>query len=402
MPSFNIKNLIQLTFFCNLFIINKKIKLYPSRIHPFYLPYKYPILFNDESKREILTKGRKYLDRCLNVSENQKYKFENKPKITAIIPLYNCELTIESAIHSIQYQNISEIEIILINDFSTDNTSTIIREIQKNDKRIKIINNHRNMGTLYSRSIAALKSEGEYIFSLDNDDMYFDYDVFDYIYKRGKNELLDIIHFLAVNIFNYTAEVERMKNIFTFQYPEELFLEQPELGIWMIKFNEKFLVHNNMIWDKCIKTIIYKKAVNHIGIKRYSKYLSWAEDTSINFVIFNLAKTFKYVYKYGIAHFKGKATASETQSINTKIFGDIFFLDIIFDFSKNNTEYKNLIVGQAIYIYKRYHFNKFNNDTNSFYLKYVLNKIINCKYLNKLNKRKLNKLFNSFLTNHIG
>ena len=232
--------------------------------------------------------------------------------------------------------------------------------------------------------------------------MYFDYDVFDYIYKRGKNELLDIIHFLAVNIFNYTAEVERMKNIFTFQYPEELFLEQPELGIWMIKFNEKFLVHNNMIWDKCIKTIIYKKAVNHIGIKRYSKYLSWAEDTSINFVIFNLAKTFKYVYKYGIAHFKGKATASETQSINTKIFGDIFFLDIIFDFSKNNTEYKNLIVGQAIYIYKRYHFNKFKNDTNSFYLKFVLNKIINCKYLNKLNKRKLNKLFNSFLTNHIG
>ena len=73
MPSFNIKNLIQLTFFCNLFIINKKIKLYPSRIHPFYLPYKYPILFNDESKREILIKGRKYLDRCLNISKNQKY-----------------------------------------------------------------------------------------------------------------------------------------------------------------------------------------------------------------------------------------------------------------------------------------------------------------------------------------
>ena len=151
-----------------------------------------------------------------------------------------------------------------------------------------------------------------------------------------------------------------------------------------------------MIWDKCIKTHIYKKSVNLLGIRKFSKFLSWAEDTSINFIIFNLAKSFKYVYKYGFIHFLGKYTASNTQSINSKIFGDIYFLDIIFDFSKNNTEVKNLIVGQALYIYKRYRFKEYNNNTNSKFFSYVLNKLIKCKYLNKLNQRRLKKIFSSF------
>ena len=400
MSIFKQKNLIQLTIFINLVIIDKKLNIYPLKIHPFYLPYKKPILVIDESRTEILRKGRNYLDRCLKFhNHNKTYKYIKKPKATAIIPLYNCESTIESALHSIQFQNMSEIEILLINDFSKDNTSIILKNYQEKDSRIKIINNHKNMGTLYSRSIAVLISKGEYIFGLDNDDMYFDDDIFDFIYNRGKNESLDIIHFLTVNILNYTTEIFKMKNIYTYQYPDELYLEQPELGTWMIKFNGKFLVHNNMIWDKCIKTSIYKKAINHMGIQRYSKFLSWAEDTSINFIIFNLAKTFKYVYKYGIAHFLGKYTASNRQSINSKIFGDIFFLDIIFDFSKNNTEDKNLIIGQALYIhykYSKYNITKLNNNTNSFYLKFVLNKILNCKYLNKLNKRKLKRLFSSF------
>ena len=56
----------------------------------------------------------------------------------------------------------SKIEILLINDYSIDNTSRIIKKAQKYDHRIKIINNNKNMGALYSRSIAALMSKGEY------------------------------------------------------------------------------------------------------------------------------------------------------------------------------------------------------------------------------------------------
>ena len=332
------------------------------------------------------------MDKCITSHDKIKHNNINQPKISVIIPLYNCEKTINQSIYSIQFQNFSHFEIILINDFSKDNTSTIIKDFQQNDKRIKIINNHKNMGTLYSRSIGALKSKGKYIFSLDNDDMYFDADIFGKIYKIGKNENLDIIGFLTVNLWNYKGSIKKMKNIFTYLYPDGFFLEQPELGKWMIEFNGKFLVHNNMIWDKCIKSSIYKNAVNLLGIKRYSNFLSWAEDASILFIILNISKSFKQVNKYGILHFKGNFTSSFTQSNYTKIYGEIFFLDIIFDFSRNNSEIKNLIVGQALYIKNRYKIKKFN-DSITIYLKSVLNKIINCKQLSKLNRRRLKKMF---------
>ena len=393
----NIKNLIKLTIFCNLIILNKKLKVYPFYIHPFYFPYNRPILSINTSLRETLIKGRVYLDKCFGSSNTSDYfKSIGLPKVSIIIPLNNCEKTIESAIHSVQYQNMTQIEINLVNDFSTDNTLKLVENIQKLDHRIRIINNHKNMGTLYSRSLGVLISRGEYIFNLDNDDLYFDNDLIDFIFCKAKTQNLDIVHFRTIIIHNYTTIIERMSDIFTILYPNEFYLEQPELNLWMIKYKNRYVVHNNMIWDKCIRTLIYKKAINLMRFNRYSKFVSWAEDTSINFIITNLANNFKYFDKYGIVHYKGRNTASNTQSINNKIFGEIFFLDILFHFSKNNTEVKNHMIGQVFYIYIRYKFYTFNNDTNCIYLKSVLNKIINCKYLNKLNIRKIKKLFISF------
>ena len=74
-----------------------------------------------KSKNQTLQDGRNFLDKCLNLSNHQKYNLFENPKVTAIIPLFNCEKTIEQALHSIQYQNISNFEIILVNDFSKDN-----------------------------------------------------------------------------------------------------------------------------------------------------------------------------------------------------------------------------------------------------------------------------------------
>jgi glycosyltransferase involved in cell wall biosynthesis len=393
------KNAIKAIIFLSLICLDKKYFLSPVYIHPFYLKKK-PIILKDKKQNETLTKGRKFLDKCLNIPNNNTYKYIKKPRASVIMPLYNCQETIEYSIRSIQYQNMTKVEIILVNDFSTDNTSKIIREIQKNDERIKIIDNQRNKGTLYSRSVGVLLSKGKYIFSLDNDDMYFDYDVFDTMCKKLRKTDLDAVGFLTVNLYNYTDDIDKMKNIYSYQYKEDLFLNKSRLPTWIIKFKGKFLVHNNMIWDKCIKSKLYKSAIYKMGISRIIKNLSWAEDTSIVFLIFKLAKSFLYVHKYGMAHFKGNSTATYTQSIESKIFGDIFFLDIIFDYTKNNIKEKNLIVGQAIYIYKRYGFHKFTNDANSIYLRFVLNKIFNCKYLNKLNRRKITKIFSEFFTNN--
>ena len=88
---------------------------------------------------------------------NKTFTEISNPKISVLIPTFNSEKTIKSTLRSIQNQNMTDIEIIIVNDFSTDNSIKIIEEIQKEDPRIKIIHNYRKMGSLYSRSIGALK-----------------------------------------------------------------------------------------------------------------------------------------------------------------------------------------------------------------------------------------------------
>ena len=132
------------------------------------------------SNRETSFKRAKiFLDNSLKGILTKKIPSEpiKDPLVTVIIPVYNCKDYITRAIKSIQNQNMMNIEIILVNDNSTDNTSFIIEEMQKEDQRIKIINNQKNMGTLYSRCIGALSAKGKYIFPLDNDDMFLDEDV---------------------------------------------------------------------------------------------------------------------------------------------------------------------------------------------------------------------------------
>ncbi len=105
------------------------------------------------------------------------------PKISVVIPLFNCEKYILRAIKSIQLQNLSNFEIILIDDKSEDNTLNLLSIIQNEDQRIKIIRNQKNMGILYTRSIGVLMSKGKYLFNLDNDDLFMNNDIFDTITK---------------------------------------------------------------------------------------------------------------------------------------------------------------------------------------------------------------------------
>ena len=71
--------------------------------------------------------------------------------------------------------------------------------------------------------------------------------------------------------------------------------------------------------------------------------MSWAEDTSIIFIIFNYAQSFKFINKYGIIHICSISTASHQQPKKNKLFGELFLLNVIFDFSNNKFKYLNNI-----------------------------------------------------------
>ena len=342
--------------------------------------------------------GKKFIDNCLNHTKIESHlTFKESPKLSVIIPAYNCEKTILFPIISIQKQSISNFEIILINDYSQDNTSKIIQSFREKDNRIKIINNKKNMGTLYSRCIATLISKGEYIFPLDNDDMIFGEDIFNYSYKIAIEDNYDIVGFKAVLIKNYSENIRKMRDVEKYSNQNNFIIKQPELSTWIISIKGKYKPHDVTLWGKIIKSKIYFKAIKLLGKKRYSTYMSWAEDTCMNFIIFNIAESFIFIHKYGIFHLISSLTASSWQPINNKFFGELFLLDIIFDFSKNNED-KIYSVYAALYIMNNYYKDKsIINKSNLSYLNSIIFKIESSKYINKDNKSILMKEFQKFL-----
>ena len=106
-----------------------------------------------------------------NITSFLQKKANNCTYICSVImPTYNREDTITDSINSVLHQTYSNLELIIIDDFSNDNTESIVKNF--NDKRIKYIKNSCHLGCAKSRNIGVNLSLGEYIFYLDSDNTW--------------------------------------------------------------------------------------------------------------------------------------------------------------------------------------------------------------------------------------
>ena len=286
----------------------------------------YKLINKNFTRKQYIEKGLSFFNEIKTKKLNNITKqidINNNPKISVIIPIFNSEKTIELSLKSIIFQNIKDIEIILINDFSTDNSSEIIKELQTLDRRITVISNKKNMGTLYSRCIGALSSKGEYIIGLDNDDFLLYEEILETVYLNAKVNNFDIVEIKSFNIFSLNPNYKGIRDGDFTDIPNNLILYQPELGRFSISKNNQFYLRDHFAWGKCIRSIIYKKSVNKLGQQRYSAYNCWTEDISIVFVLFNTAKVFIFLNIYGIFRFKYPTQTTYKLSNKHKFLTDI-------------------------------------------------------------------------------
>lgn len=387
---------------CNKFDFEISVKCYLTFIFTVILSilflliiaFFFLIKLSKAKRKEALKSGRNYMNKCLEeIDNNIIFNISKNPKISVIVPFYNSQKSIKSTLRSIQNQNMKDIEIILIDDFSKDNSSQIIKEIHKNDPRILIINNNKNMGILYSRCIGVLKSRGNYLLNLDHDDMFFDEDVFDILYQSTEKNKYDIISFMEVDGGDYRNKIEDMEDGFCTHHPNKFIVNQPELSYFTLFKNNEFSAIDIQIWGKLFKANVYKNAVNLLGIKRYSVFNALNEDMIGLFAICNIAKSYKYIRKYGLFHFISKSTASRNASKEHYMNMEIFFCDIIFDLSKvSNKKYAAII---AIKLREKSFFSLSSNKTKR-YLFSVLKKILNSKFIEEKYKNQLKSEYKEF------
>ena len=111
-------------------------------------------------------------------------------KISVIVPVYNVEKYLTECIESICSQSLEDLEIICVNDGSTDNSLDILNDFAKQDKRIIVINK-ANSGYGHTINMGLNAATGEYIGIIESDD-FADKNMFEDLYKLAKDNDADI------------------------------------------------------------------------------------------------------------------------------------------------------------------------------------------------------------------
>ena len=130
----------------------------------------------------------------------------NNPKLSVVIPAYNCGNYIEKCLNSVLQQDYENFEIICVDDNSKDNTYQIIERYSNIDNRIKLIKNETNKGVGISRRNGLFETCGDWILFMDNDDYYEPKLFSNLVNIIQNNKKLNIIEF-RYNTVDETGEV---------------------------------------------------------------------------------------------------------------------------------------------------------------------------------------------------
>lgn len=153
-------------------------------------------------------------------------------KVSIIIPVYNTEEYVKQTVESIMEQTLHDIEIIIINDGSTDDSLSILTKLAKQDRRIKLFS-RINQGQSISRNVGLEKASGEFIYFMDSDDL-LEKNALEICYQKCTSEVLDFVFFDADS---FTDEDTILRN---YRYQRNLQIEDKVWsGIEILEIQDK-------------------------------------------------------------------------------------------------------------------------------------------------------------------
>jgi len=236
--------------------------------------------------------------------EIPKTKPSSKPKVTIVIPVYNEEKYIKNVLKSIQYQSLKDIEILFIDDKSTDKSAKRIKEYQKIDPRITLIKNKKNRGILYNRIYGGLQSKGEYVAFIDADDIYANPEILKMSYEACIKHNLDILEF---DYFGgrYDLKNQKFIDIFLFSNQDKNLYDrvfyQPEIKKSFFYENKQDIIAG-IVYNKLYSHKEIEKMADYIGEEFWNQHFIYMEDFIMSFAIARTAESFMLLGYGGVYH----------------------------------------------------------------------------------------------------
>ena len=246
------------------------------------------------------------------------------PKVSVVVPIYNVEKYLEKCVNSLLAQTLEDIEIILVNDGSTDNSGNLAKEFaNQNPDKVKYYEKE-NGGLADARNFGMQYAQGEYIAFLDSDD-YIDKDAYQEMYKKAVEENSDFV------------ECD-----FIWEYPKKSKIDQREYF-----FGKKEMLINIRVvaWNKLIKREIITS--HNLEFPKGLRY----EDVEFTYKLVPYLNRTSYVDKPFVHYIQRDNSISNNQNErNAEIFT---VLDNVLQYYRENKFY-NEYCEELEYIYTRY------------------------------------------------
>ena len=261
-------------------------------------------------------------------------------KISVIVPAYNCQDTIEKCINSIQNQTYKNLEIIVVNDGSTDNTAEVIKSLQDEDERIKVFS-IPNGGVSHARNIGIDNSTGDYITFVDSDD-YIDEEMYDTLHLLANEYGALIAHCSYKNVFG-----EVIKNVGGSGKVSIIYHDD---GLRCLISGKLF---GGGIWNK----LYHKNLFCNI---RFDENIIVNEDILINYFLFDSAEKSVYIDKCFYSYVSNEKSATHSVSSVAILENVVTVSKIINDKSYGKAycyEAEQKLAYSLLILYKAYCFN---------------------------------------------
>lgn len=345
-------------------------------------------LFQIQIKNEIALMEN-YYNLCIqgnSLTDNNFIKIL-QPNISIVSTIYNKQDYIPRFLRSIQNQNFTNIEIILVDDCSTDESVNVVKKYQMEDQRIFLIQNKINKGTLISRNIGIFLSIGIYIMIPDIDDIYSS-NILNDSFLIAENYDYDIIRFKTYlgnrHIF-MNKQIKHLKS-------EPIY--QPDLSNYIFYGLGHLEIFDPTINNKLIKREILIKTLNSIEEFYLNKNMIFYEDTLINIMLHRKAKSLYFLNKIGYyyictPHSSTKEFVKNNLLSERFLYSLFLFLQFIY-FQTKNTKFEKSVANEFInkemnLIFSLIH--KVSGNQN-FYIN-IINLYINDQFIISSTKTKL-------------
>ena len=316
-------------------------------------------------------------------------------KVSVIVPVYNVEDYICDAINSLINQTLKDIEIICVDDCSTDSSYELLTSFKKKDNRIKVLRNTKNTGVGYSRNKALKIAKGEYISFLDSDD-WLENKSLEELYNKSSENNLDILMFKAITYYqdsdNFVkSDYYSMKNVNNcfnkvFDYQ---------------KFDKfKLFKIPNCVWNKFIKRSLLIE--NDISFPEGLIF----EDVPFFYKLMFSAKRMMITDEY--YYYRRIRENSIMTTYDIKLIDTISISDMVMEFFLDNNhynDYKRPLLNNFIGVqknryykipnkHKEHYFNEMKKNIEKYAYQYNLKEDFE-KELYRPNKKFINLILNS-------